>query len=111
MDGVDIVLIIESVIFLVLIVISALYFLIYFQHPEDKWVAWAPKIVVLIGLVLAFCNILLLPMDIQNQRGEAVKKGSLPMNLLNFICFVLSAVFAITIIPFMMFYYEAYDGS
>jgi len=46
MDGIDVVLIIEGIIFFVLIAISALYFLVYFQHPEDKWVAWAPKIVV-----------------------------------------------------------------
>ncbi len=46
MDGIDVVLIIEAIIFFVLIAISAIYFLVYFQHPEDNWVAWAPKIVV-----------------------------------------------------------------
>jgi len=111
MDGVDFVLIIESLIFLVLIAISALYFLVYFQHPEDKWVAWAPKIVVIIGLIIACCNILLLPLDVQNQRGEAVKKGSLPMGVLNLFFFILTSIFAIIVIPFMMFYYEAYDGN
>jgi len=111
MDGIDVVLIIETIIFFVLIAISALYFLVYFQHPEDKWVAWAPKIIVLVGLILACCNILLLPLDVQNQRGEAVKKGSIPIKTLNFICFLLSAVIAIAVIPFMMLYYESYDGS
>jgi len=111
MDGIDLVLIIEASIFFVLIAISALYFLVYFQHPEDKWVAWAPKIVVLIGLILACCNILLLPLDVQNQRGEAVQKGSLPMELFNIIFFISTAVFAIIVIPFMMFYYEGYDDS
>jgi len=111
MDGIDFVLIIESLVFFVLIAIGSLYFLIYFQHPEDKWVAWAPKIVALIGLTLACCNILLLPLDVQNQRGEAVKKGSLPMYALNIICFILTAVFAIVVIPFMMFYYEGFDDS
>jgi len=111
MDGIDVVLIIEGIIFFVLIAISALYFLVYFQHPEDKWVAWAPKIIVLIGLTLACCNILLLPLDVQNQRGEAVQKGSLPMEFLNMTCFILTALFAIVIIPFMMYYYEGYDDS
>ncbi|ORX84225.1 hypothetical protein BCR32DRAFT_326025 [Anaeromyces robustus] len=111
MDGVDLVLIIEAIIFFVLIAISALYFLVYFQHPEDNWVAWAPKIVVMIGLILACCNILLLPLDVQNQRGEAVNKGSLPMELFSIMFFVLTAIFAIIIVPFMMFYYEGYDDS
>jgi len=40
------VLIIISVIFAVLVIIASLYFLVYFQHPEDKWTAWWPKLVV-----------------------------------------------------------------
>jgi LMBR1 domain-containing protein 1 len=42
----DIALIITSVIFGLLIIAGAFYFLVYFQHPDDKWVAWWPKIVV-----------------------------------------------------------------
>jgi LMBR1 domain-containing protein 1 len=43
---VDVVLIITSVIFALLVILAAVYFLVYFQHPDDKWVAWFPKVVV-----------------------------------------------------------------
>jgi LMBR1 domain-containing protein 1 len=42
----DIALIITSVIFGIMIIVGSLYFLVYFQHPDDKWVAWWPKVVV-----------------------------------------------------------------
>lgn len=42
----DIVLIITSVIFGLLVILGAVYYLVYFQHPDDKWVAWFPKLVV-----------------------------------------------------------------
>lgn len=42
----DIALIVITSILAVLVIISCIYFLVYFQHPEDKWTAWFPKIVV-----------------------------------------------------------------
>ena len=48
---VDVALIVTSAIFAVLVLIGSVYFLAYFQHPEDKWVAWLPKFVV-VGLTL-----------------------------------------------------------
>jgi predicted nucleotide-binding protein len=43
---VDAVLVTTSCIFGILILIASIYFLVYFQHPDDKWVAWLPKLVV-----------------------------------------------------------------
>jgi LMBR1 domain-containing protein 1 len=40
------ILIVTACIFAVLVMVTALYFLIYYQHPDDKLVAWFPKIVV-----------------------------------------------------------------
>lgn len=45
---VDVTLVVTSVIFAVLVAIGAFYFVIYFQDPSDKWVAWYPKVVVVI---------------------------------------------------------------
>ena len=42
----DVVLILLSVIFAGVILVASVYFLVYFQHPEDKNVAWFPKGVV-----------------------------------------------------------------
>jgi LMBR1 domain-containing protein 1 len=46
---VNVVLIVFSVIFALLIILASVYFLVYFQHPMDKWVAWMPKLVVVSG--------------------------------------------------------------
>jgi hypothetical protein len=42
----DVVLIVTIVIFSLLVILGAVYFLAYFQHPEDRNTAWFPKIVV-----------------------------------------------------------------
>jgi uncharacterized membrane protein len=44
--GVPVTLIVTSCIFAILVMIGAVYFVVYFQHPNDKWVAWFPKSVV-----------------------------------------------------------------
>jgi LMBR1 domain-containing protein 1 len=45
---VDVVLVVTSCVFGILVTVAALYFVVYFQHPEDKWVAWFPKVVVVL---------------------------------------------------------------
>jgi LMBR1 domain-containing protein 1 len=42
----DAVLVATSSVFAALVIAAAIYFLVYFQHPDDKWVAWLPKFVV-----------------------------------------------------------------
>jgi hypothetical protein len=48
---VDVVLIVTSVIFAALILLASVYFVVYFQHPEDKNVAWFPKIITVKSLM------------------------------------------------------------
>lgn len=43
---VNVVLVITSFVFAGLLAAAAFYFLVYFQHPADKNVAWLPKVVV-----------------------------------------------------------------
>jgi len=31
-------------------VVGAVYFVVYFQHPEDRNVAWFPKIIVVLSV-------------------------------------------------------------
>ena len=57
--------IIIAVAFLLLSIVGV-YFIVKFQHPDDKNEAWAPKIVVLIGFILAGATVLLLPLDVAN---------------------------------------------
>lgn len=50
--AVDVVLVITAVVFGLLVMIGALYFVVYFQHPQDKWAAWLPKIVVVFACLM-----------------------------------------------------------
>lgn len=43
---INVVLIVTSIVFAFLIALAAFYFMIYFQHPDDKWTAWMPKVLV-----------------------------------------------------------------
>jgi NO-binding membrane sensor protein with MHYT domain len=56
-------LIIITVVVAVLAVLTALYLLVHYQHPEDKNQAWFPKAVVIFGITLAIWTILLFPLD------------------------------------------------
>ncbi|KAH6573955.1 hypothetical protein BASA60_005768 [Batrachochytrium salamandrivorans] len=67
-------LIITSILFAILVIIGAIYFVVYFQSPTDKWVAWFPKVVVITSLSLAAWNIFLLPLDVANQSGREDNK-------------------------------------
>ncbi|EPZ34343.1 hypothetical protein ROZALSC1DRAFT_26474 [Rozella allomycis CSF55] len=103
-------LIVTTAIFAVLVLVGAIYFLVYFQHPEDKWVAWLPKLVVVYGVFVACCNVLLLPLDVANQNLGYLSSGGLPMETLNYIFFMSTVVLCICVIPFTVFYYEGADN-
>lgn len=61
-----------SITFLLLLV-AAVYFLVYYQHPDDRNDAYFPKLTVILGLVLAGATVLLLPLDVANNEGYAGK--------------------------------------
>ncbi|KAG5462035.1 MAG: hypothetical protein BJ554DRAFT_5681 [Olpidium bornovanus] len=43
---VDVALILFTTLFGLLLLIASTYFMVYFAHPDDKWIAWFPKVVV-----------------------------------------------------------------
>eukprot|EP00303_Exanthemachrysis_gayraliae_P002126 CAMPEP_0206000252 /NCGR_PEP_ID=MMETSP1464-20131121/1348_1 /ASSEMBLY_ACC=CAM_ASM_001124 /TAXON_ID=119497 /ORGANISM="Exanthemachrysis gayraliae, Strain RCC1523" /LENGTH=479 /DNA_ID=CAMNT_0053373505 /DNA_START=87 /DNA_END=1526 /DNA_ORIENTATION=- len=96
---------IGMLVMMVLTVVGALYVLVYFQHEEDRNVAWAPKIVVLIGLSLASWVVLALPLDIANTKAD----GGLRIDVVWQILYTTIAVWCSAVIPFAIFYYEAED--
>ncbi|KAJ3186814.1 hypothetical protein HK101_009569 [Irineochytrium annulatum] len=105
--GVNIVLVVTSVVFAILVVLASIYFLVYFQHPDDKWVAWFPKIVVVTGLSLAAFNLFLLPLDVANQRSN----GNVPMDTLTLAFYIATVLIVIVAVPFTVFFYEGTDDS
>jgi len=76
--------------------------IVYMQHPDDKNTAWCPKVVTLLGLFIACCNVLILPMDVVNAQTG----GGLDMNIVWNISFYLTALCVLLVIPFAYFYYE-----
>ncbi|GAX12689.1 hypothetical protein FisN_15Hh165 [Fistulifera solaris] len=110
-------LIVSMAVGLGILLIGGFYFLVYYQHPDDRNEAYIPKFVVLFGFVLAGATVLMFPLDVANNEGYAGCQGydtefcgGLDMELLWSIVFILIPVWVFCLIPFMTFYYEADDG-
>ncbi|OQR83860.1 hypothetical protein ACHHYP_14190 [Achlya hypogyna] len=93
------------------------YILVYFQHPDDKNTAYFPKLLVVLGLLLAEACVLLLPLDVANNStaigcdaGWNVACGNLDMEALWLIVFMAIAVFLVVLLPYAIYYYESDDG-
>ncbi|KAI8927660.1 hypothetical protein BC831DRAFT_451739 [Entophlyctis helioformis] len=108
----DIGLIITSLLFAILVIIGALYFVVYFQHPNDKWTAWFPKVVVILSLSLAAWNVFLLPLDVANQQGSTgAATGGIPTATLTIAFYATSIAVVLVVMPFTVFYYEGEDAK
>jgi len=110
-------LILTIIIAFVLLTIVAVYFLVHYQHPDDKNDAYLPKLTVLIGFVLSGATVLLLPLDVANNEGysgcdgyDTSLCGGLNMLLFWDIIYWTIPIFIFFLIPFVTFYYEADDG-
>ena len=96
------------VIFLLVIalLITNIYVLAYFCHPDDRGscIGWVMKIIVIIGLTLAWIHVLLLPIDVSNHRTFG---GGLDMKLFWYIIYILTIIYILVISPISSSYYEA----
>lgn len=75
---VDVFLVICTLVGLAILLVISVYLLVYYQHPDDHNEAWVPKIVVILGFVLAGATVLLFPLDVANNEGYAGKCSSCP---------------------------------
>jgi len=97
----------------ILVLFVSLYFVVHFQHPEDKNQAWIPKIVVLLGLSVSMWTILLFPLDVANQQACDLDiplsscDTTLPMTQLWYAVYIANMAITFIAIPFSIFYYEA----
>jgi len=101
----DIFLIFVIVVMTIMIMLASFYFLVYFQSEEDNNTAYAPKIAIVLGLTLTALLVLMLPLDVANRTSN----GGLPMEQLWLFMYIAVAVMCIIVVPFMIFYYEAWD--
>lgn len=113
----DVFLIVALTVAIVILLVVAIYLLVYYQHPDDRNEAYFPKLVVIIGIMLAGATCLLLPLDVANNEGYAGCDGyntrlcgGLDMELFWEIFFWLIPIWVFLMIPFSSFFYEADDG-
>lgn len=92
-----------------ILLVVGVYLIVHFQHPDDANEAYLPKVVVLVGFVLAGCSALSLPLDVANHEDCADPCG-LPMREIWNAMFAAIAAFLLVVLPFTSFYYEADDG-
>ena len=96
------------VVFLLVIalLVTNIYVLAYFCHPDDRgsFIGWVMKIIVIIGLTLAWIQVLLLPLDVSNNRTFG---GGLNMRIFWYIIYILTIIYILVISPLASSYYDA----
>ena len=134
------ILIITAVIFAILIFIASVYFLVYFQHPEDKLVAWFPKIIVvsrvssvqgcysrvyrfldyLLQRTISFCYLLMSPyralVRLLGSAGFLISvalysEDARAMTLVSYVLYITATILILVFVPFCILWYEGYDGD
>ena len=102
---IDVLTIIMMIIVGIILLIANFYILIYFSHPDDRssCSGWFLKILVLIGLTLAWFQVLLLPLDVNNIRTFG---SGLNMKVLWYILFISIMVYVLILLPISSSYYE-----
>ena len=63
--------VIAIIVALSILLVSSLYLIVYYQHPDDHNDAYAPKLVVMLGFCLAGWTVLMFPLDVANNEGYA----------------------------------------
>jgi LMBR1 domain-containing protein 1 len=104
---VDVALIVVPIFIFLCFIAVNIYFVIYFQHPEDKNVAWWPKILVISGLAWGETCVMMLTMDVLNTPPFG--GWTIPMQILWIVFLCLIAAWIVLLIPYSIFYYEADD--
>ena len=105
---VDAMTLIMIILMTIVLIITNIYILIYFSHPDDKEsvIGWILKIIVIIGLTLAWCQVLMVPLDVSNNRTFG---GGINMKLFWFIIFVITLVYILVIFPISSSLYETQE--
>lgn len=114
---VDWFLILAIVVAFLILLVTGVYLIVHWSHPEDKNEAYFPKLVTLLGFIFAGATVLMLPLDVANNEGYAGCSGydtafcgGLNMRLFWDIFYWLIPIWTFVMIPFSTFYYEADDG-
>lgn len=98
--------VIVVILLIIALLVTNIYVLAYFCHPDDKGscLGWVMKIIVIIGLTLAWIQVLLLPLDVSNNRTFG---GGLNMRIFWYIIYILTIIYILVISPIASSYYES----
>jgi LMBR1 domain-containing protein 1 len=90
------------------LIITNIYILIYFSHPDDKdsILGYILKGIVIIGLTLAWCQVLMIPLDVSNNRTFG---GGINMKTFWLIIFVITIIYILIIFPISSSLYDCQD--
>ena len=103
---IDVITLIMVILMAVGLLIMNVYILLYFSHPDDKGniLGYVLKGIVIIGLTLSWAQVLLLPLDVSNNRTFG---GGLNMKLFWYIIIGASIIYILIIFPICKALYEA----
>ncbi len=102
----DIFFLIFIILVTIALLISNIYILAYYCHPDDNTFGSALicKLAVIIGMTLAWAQVLILPLDVANNRSFG---GGINMQIFWEIVYISTAIMIIFIIPALSAYYES----
>ena len=105
---IDVITLIMVILMAIGLLIMNVYILLYFSHPDDKGntLGYVLKAIVILGLTLSWCQVLLLPLDVSNNRTFG---GGLNMKIFWYIIIGASIIYIIIIFPISKALYEADD--
>ncbi len=113
---VDPVLISVSVIIPFLLIFFNLLVMAHYIDPQAAAGHFLAKLIILLGMLMAECTVLLLPLDVGNMTGTVGcgiwnnNCGGLNMALAWQVAYCIIAGLIVVVIPFFIFYYEDDDG-
>lgn len=95
-----------TIIIAISLLIANIYLLAYYCHPDDKGtcIGIVCKVVVVLGLTLAWGQVLMLPLDVSNNRSFG---GGINMQLFWYIVFLASIVYMFILYPIITGIYES----
>ena len=102
---IDVLTLIITIIISISLLITSIYILAYFCHPDDtsSFDGWVLKIVVVFGIILSWSQVLALPLDVSNNRGFG---NGLDMHLFWCIIYYADFIYVFIIYPLSVSYYE-----
>ena len=94
------------ILLIIALIVTNIYILAYFCHPDDRGscIGWVLKIIVIIGLTLSWIQVLLLPLDVSNNRTFG---GGLNMKIFWYIIYIITIIYILIIYPIATSFYEA----